>query len=203
MKVSERQEEFLMLLEPLLEDLSRFCLAMTRDPERARDLMGDVILAALEGFASVREQSAFLSYLFTIARRTYQRQRRRKKIFAHWNEELANRLVADGPPVWIQADVRALHVALARLPEAQQEAIVLFELTGLSLREVAEVQNVSITAVKSRLSRGRKRLAFLLGAVPISTTTPDKSSKTPITVRAEQNETKPSALAKGPRIAHI
>lgn len=163
MRQTQRQENFLALLEPRLEDLSRFCLAMTRDPEEGKDLMGDVILAAFEGFDSLREDQAFLSFLFTIARRTYYRRRKREKIFGEYNEELAGRIRAGGTPVWIGADVRALHEALCHLPEVQREAIVLFELTGLTLKEVAEVQDASLSAVKSRLARGRERLARLLG----------------------------------------
>ncbi len=205
MKVNERQRDFLLLLEPRLEDLSRFCLAMTRDAERARDLMGDVILAALEGFSEVRSSDAFLSYLFTIARRTYYRRRRREQLFAPWNEELAARLVADGPPVWIGADVTALHEALAQLPEVQREAIVLFELTGLSLRDVADVQSASISAVKSRLARGRKRLALLLGATtPETTAATATGSTTPAvtpTRPGKDDATTTSSVPTGPRIA--
>jgi RNA polymerase sigma factor (sigma-70 family) len=48
--------------------------------------------------------------------------------------------------------------ALAALPAVQREAIVLFDLEGLGLQEVARLQNVSLSAVKSRLNRGRERL---------------------------------------------
>lgn len=191
MKERAHQDRFLALLEPRLEDLSRFCLAMTRDPEKGRDLMGDVILAALESFEALESDDAFLSYLFTIARRTFYRRRRREKLFAPWNEEKAARLVAGGSPVWIGADVRALHEALAELPEVQREAIVLFELTGLSLRETADVQNASISAVKSRLARGRHRLATLLGASEGTVEEPKETKSVP---------TQP--VSSGPRIAH-
>ena len=164
MKRKRRQEIFLALLEPKLEDLSRFCLAMTRDIEAGKDLMSDVILAAWEGFDSLRDEEAFLSFLFTIARRTYHRRRRREKLFGEYDEQSARNIVWNGTPVWIGADVRALYDALAELPEAQREAVVLFEITGLSLKEVAKVQNASLSAVKSRVARGRERLAELLGA---------------------------------------
>lgn len=163
MKRNQRQEKFLALLEPRLEDLSRFCLAMTHDSEAGRDLMGDVILAAWERFDSLREEQAFLSFLFTIARRTYHRRRRRERFFGDYDEQAARNIAASSSPVWIGADVRALYKALAELPEAQREAVVLFEITGLSLKEVAEVQKASLSAVKSRIARGRQRLAELLG----------------------------------------
>lgn len=48
--------------------------------------------------------------------------------------------------------------ALSTLPAVQREAVVLRELEGFSIEEVAELQEVSVSAVKSRLSRGRQRL---------------------------------------------
>ena len=51
-----------------------------------------------------------------------------------------------------------VRVALGELPAVQREAIVMFELQGMTVDEVAAVQGVSTSAVKSRLSRGRGRL---------------------------------------------
>ena len=62
------------------------------------------------------------------------------------------------------ADVDHLYAALAKLPKKQREAIMMSEITGLKLEEVARVQGASLSAVKSRVSRGRKKLVKLLGA---------------------------------------
>ena len=48
--------------------------------------------------------------------------------------------------------------ALAALPAVQREAVVLFELEGYPVEEIAALQGVSASAVKSRLARGRARL---------------------------------------------
>ena len=47
---------------------------------------------------------------------------------------------------------------LASLAAEQREAVVLFEVDGFSIEEIAAMQRVSISAVKSRLTRGRERL---------------------------------------------
>jgi RNA polymerase sigma-70 factor (ECF subfamily) len=49
-------------------------------------------------------------------------------------------------------------MALSSLKPAEREAVVLFDLEGLSLEEVAGLQKASLSAVKSRLARGRKHL---------------------------------------------
>jgi len=48
--------------------------------------------------------------------------------------------------------------ALATLPAVQREAVILHELDGFSMEEIAEMQGVTISAVKSRVSRGRQKL---------------------------------------------
>jgi RNA polymerase sigma-70 factor (ECF subfamily) len=58
--------------------------------------------------------------------------------------------------------VMDLIAALAGLPVAQREAIVLHHLTGLSVEEIARRSRCSESTVKSRLQRGRARLAVLL-----------------------------------------
>lgn len=55
--------------------------------------------------------------------------------------------------------------ALATLPAVQREAVVLFEIDGFSIEEIAVLQRSSITAVKTRLSRGRRRLRAWYGRI--------------------------------------
>lgn len=59
-------------------------------------------------------------------------------------------------------NVAFLHHALAQLPDPQREAIILFEITGLSIKEIMNLQDSSESAVKQRLSRGRKTLAMIV-----------------------------------------
>src|SRR5207247_7978577 len=49
-------------------------------------------------------------------------------------------------------------IALGTLAAAQREAVVLFEIDGYSIEEIAAMQRASISAVKSRLTRGREKL---------------------------------------------
>jgi RNA polymerase sigma factor (sigma-70 family) len=57
-----------------------------------------------------------------------------------------------------QASAKRAQAALATLSPPQREAIVLFELHGHTLEEIAEIQQTSLSSVKSRLVRGRDRL---------------------------------------------
>jgi RNA polymerase sigma-70 factor (ECF subfamily) len=55
-----------------------------------------------------------------------------------------------------------LYKALALLPDEQRECLVLFEITGFSIKEIMEIQNSSESAIKQRLKRGRAKLLEIL-----------------------------------------
>jgi RNA polymerase sigma-70 factor (ECF subfamily) len=159
----EKQQRFLELLTPVQKRLSDYCLAMTRNGDAAYDLMGDTVLAAYESFEGLKETQAFVSFLFTIAKRKYWRRRMRAKLFGDYVPAIAEQI--DDPAIrpWISVDIQALYDALAKLPTKYREAIIMFEISGCSIEEIRQVQGGSVSAVKSRLSRGRRQLAQLLG----------------------------------------
>lgn len=162
--IAARQERFLAMLLPVRERLSQFARALARDRDEADDLVSDTILIAYEQFEGVRQPDAFLGYLFTIATRRHRRQRWRGRLFGRYDEERAHAIAASGTTPEVAADVQALRAALARLPLKQREAVMLFEIAGLSLQEICAVQGGSLSGVKSRIVRGRAKLAELLGA---------------------------------------
>jgi RNA polymerase sigma factor (sigma-70 family) len=65
--------------------------------------------------------------------------------------------------VLLKADAEAIQKALAQLPAQFREVIVLREINQMNYRDIAEVTNVPIGTVMSRLSRGRQLLMALLG----------------------------------------
>lgn len=158
------QEEFLRLLLPLRDRLTHYARAVSRTREEADDLVGDAILGALEGFGKLRNPEAFAGYLFRIASRLQKRRRWRRRIFGVYDEGRAHAIGSGGPSPETAAEVVLLYRALEKLPAAQREAVVLFEISGLALEEIRVIQGGSLSAIKSRISRGRQELARLLGA---------------------------------------
>ena len=151
------------LLDPVHDNLARYVRAMSRNADEARDLMSETLLAAYESFDTLKAPAAFLSYLFTIARRTCRHRARRFRLFAEYDAAHAAQLRATTPAPDAAADIPALYNALDRLPAEQREAVVLFELSGLSLEEIRELQGGTLSGVKARVARGRRKLAKLLG----------------------------------------
>lgn len=157
------QQRFLDLLRPYQASLSRFARAMTGNAESAKDLVSETVLKAYESFGKLKDTAGFQSYLFTIASRLSNRERVRGQRWSDWDEERMKEIPAQGGNPETRVEVELLHRALQQLPEKQREAIVLFEISGLSLEEVREIQGGSLSGVKSRIVRGREGLADLLG----------------------------------------
>lgn len=159
---AQKQAEFLALLNPVYEQLERFCMAIADDQEQAYDLIGETVLRSWTHFDNMRDPKALLSWMFTTASRLHKRIRWRGRHFGTYDPDYAESLHAGGPPPDQSADVAALYEALAQLPRKQREAVVLFEINGLNLREIVEIQGGTVSALKVRLYRARKRLAEIL-----------------------------------------
>ncbi|MBL7997409.1 MAG: RNA polymerase sigma factor [Candidatus Kapabacteria bacterium] len=167
--MNNTHEEFINVFEPVRERLWRFIRAMVFKYEKgggyetARDIMSDTVLHALEEFTSLRDKQAFLSYCFTVASRLYKAQFVRRKFWGVYEEEIAANITDGGTPPDLGMDVHLLYKALETLPPAMREATVLFEISGLSLAEIQQIQGGSLSGVKSRIARARTRLVQLLG----------------------------------------
>lgn len=181
---NDKQARFLALLEPCHDNLARFARSMTKSKDDARDLVADTIEQAYKHFDSLKSETAFLSWLFTIASRIEKRRRWRARIFqplnsarssrggrgggdehgdelALHNAELRGVSRESSPETLVDTDL--LYAALERLPYKQREAFTLFEISGFSLQEIQELQGDSLSAVKMRLVRARESLRAMLG----------------------------------------
>ena len=77
-------------------------------------------------------------------------------------DELAPVLPVE-PNAMDRLQLRDLHRALGRLPEEQRQVILLVGLEGMRYEQVAQILNIPIGTVRSRLSRGRDMLRVLMG----------------------------------------
>jgi RNA polymerase sigma-70 factor, ECF subfamily len=158
-----RQREFLELLEPVYDRLSRYALAVMRDEMDAEDLVNETVLQAFQRFDAAHEPDKFLHYLITIASRLYKRSRFRERMRVIYDEDHALRLPDSNPSPERAAEIRIVMDAMNTLPEKMRETLVLFDVSDLSLEEIRRVQGGTLSGVKSRLKRGRKQLAKALG----------------------------------------
>jgi RNA polymerase sigma-70 factor (ECF subfamily) len=156
----------------------RFGMHMCRDPEDAKDVLQDTLLAMARSIRDFRGASSISTWLYTIARSFCIKKRRRSKFAPEEERSLDTDLAAEardlvhpaGRPDEALAGKqveRALGQAIAALEPTYREVLLLRDVEGLTAPEVAEVLGVSTQAVKSRLHRARlsvrERVAPLLG----------------------------------------
>jgi RNA polymerase sigma-70 factor (ECF subfamily) len=145
----------------------RFGLKMCRDPEDAKDVLQETLLAVARGLKDFRGASSVSTWLYTIARSFCIKKRRRSKfapealesLDAHEPGEEARQLADPGRPADESLAGRqieaALEQAIGSLDERYREVLILRDVEGLSAPEVAEVMGLTVEAVKSRLHRAR------------------------------------------------
>ena len=148
--------------EPVHARFERFCKARVYGEMDFKDLMHDTLVVAYEKFDKVQHADTFLYYLFGITIRLLANANRKKQAL----------LTRDGDLLSLELTVRnlseqqfeheQLYAALALLPEIQKESLVLYEISGFSVKEIAKIHECTEDAVKQRLSRGRKTLIQIL-----------------------------------------
>lgn len=147
----------------LLPRLRRFARALTRHPQDADDLVQLAVERALLRRQQLRPESSLTNWMLTIVRNAWidetRSRRRRDAIFAPSDDAVD---VAGGG---LEADIElwTIQSALERLPDEQRLAVALVLVEGLSYREAAQVLEVPIGTLTSRLARGRLALQAMLG----------------------------------------
>jgi RNA polymerase sigma-70 factor, ECF subfamily len=160
-----RKERFMILYEPVHLSFQRFCRARTRSAEDAKDLINETVLVAYQGIDRLRDDKAFLGFVFGIASRLLKKQYRRQRFWGLFDYEKSEAIEANTITPEQGLDVQFLYEALHKLPLKYQDAVVLHCISGFSLQEVAAIQKSSVSAVKVRVMRAKIRLKKLLQIV--------------------------------------
>lgn len=166
------------LVEKYRERVWRLAYNYLRDREEAWDVAQDAFIKAWQALPSFRGQSAFYTWLFRIVinvatDRARSRAARGRALGTDVvPEEEWDRVLVEpggGPDAAAaRADQRKrIQRALDALPEHHRAIIMLSDLEGLSYREIAEVLNIPMGTVMSRLHNARKRLRDVLGRLLI------------------------------------
>ena len=159
---------FSELIARYQERIYRFLLRMTRSPEDARELAQETFLSAYQALPRWRPHARLSTWLFYIARnQALDRLRRARHVeFVPLDEVLAEQLPASTltPEAALQARQRvmALEAALGRLSVEHREILLLRDIEDLSYDDIAQVLNISLGTVKSRIARARAGLLQLM-----------------------------------------
>jgi len=168
------QATFAAQAMPLMGTLYSGALRMTRNPADAEDLVQETYLRAYRGFGGFQEGTNLKAWLYRILTNTYinayrAKQRRPEQTDLDEIEDLylyrrlggleaatMGRSAEDElMDTFSEAEVKA---AVEDLPEAFRLAVLLADVEGFSYKEIAEILDIPIGTVMSRLHRGRKAL---------------------------------------------
>ena len=114
-------------------------------------------LRALDKLPTLRDDAAFRGWLYRIII-NHHRNRSRRAFWKRLIPLVGNEVDDNRTHDETLGSVERARMALAQLPADQREAIVLHDIEGWAVGEIADLEGVSMSAIKSRLSRGRERL---------------------------------------------
>jgi len=150
-------------LEAEIPRLRRYAHALTHSAARADDLVQSCLVRAIAKQHLWQEGTDLRAWLFTILHNQHVNEVRRASRGGTEIpvEELAAVLHIKENAI-DALELRDLHRALQCLPESQRQVILLVGLEGMSYEHVAQMLNIPIGTVRSRLSRGREMLRQLM-----------------------------------------
>ncbi|BBB08111.1 RNA polymerase sigma factor [Sphingopyxis sp. EG6] len=153
-------------LVALLPRLRRFARGLARHPADADDLCQAAIERALKSRDQWHEGTRLDSWMYRITRNLWIDERRaagRRGVHGAI-DDAATQVAGDGAAEVEAGALRGdVDGAMARLPDEQREVVMLVLVEGYAYREAADILDVPIGTVTSRLARGRETLMHYLG----------------------------------------
>jgi RNA polymerase sigma-70 factor (ECF subfamily) len=154
-----------------------FALRLTSDYDDANDVAQDAFIRAFNAINSFRGDASFTTWLFRITTNVFLDERKKRRAhpvssldeYVTINQDNVARQVEDpspGPEAITTDKQRtaALETAIQKLPEYQRAMVVMYHLEQKAYEEIAEILEIPIGTVKSRLNRARLALKDLLSA---------------------------------------
>lgn len=165
------EERFEREALPLLREMYAAALRLTRKPADAEDLVQEAYLRAYRGFGGFEAGTNLRAWLHRILTNTFiNSYRKRQREPQTVSEEevpdwyLYDKLAGGGAEPSAEAQVleslpdQDVQDALASLPDRFRMAVLLADVQGFSYKEIAEILDIPMGTVMSRLHRGRRAL---------------------------------------------
>ncbi len=165
------KERFERDVLPLLPNLYSAALRLTRNPSDAEDLVQEAYLRAYRGFSGFEEGTNLRAWMYRILTNTFinaYRKKQREPVTVREDDVedwyLYDKLGETGVEPSAEAEVlrrmpdEDVQRALEALPEGFRLAVLLADVEGFAYKEIAEILDIPIGTVMSRLHRGRRAL---------------------------------------------
>ncbi|MFY0594337.1 RNA polymerase sigma factor [Roseivirga sp.] len=159
---NSKQTDFMTAYNGCHDRFLRYCSSLAYGKMDVQDLVQDVLLTAYHNYEKIEKKEQLLHYLIRAARNRSISLWRKQKNQQELTEIHAERLADQGVSPETILDIQVLYRMLNKLPLKQKDALILFEINGFSMKEIAEIQHSNEGAVKTKISRGRKKLTALM-----------------------------------------
>ena len=147
------------------EPLYQFAFSLARTEADACDLTQQTFYVWATKGHQLRDSSKVKTWLFTTLHRLHLESRRRHTRFPHYElDEVPLELPSLSPSTVSELDAAEVLKALGALHESYQAPVALFYLEDCSYKEIAEILNVPMGTVKSRMARGVAQLQHILSS---------------------------------------
>jgi RNA polymerase sigma-70 factor (ECF subfamily) len=143
--------------------LYRFAMSLTRTESNASDLVQETFLTWASKGHQLRDRSKVKAWLFTTLHRRFLESQRRSARFPHFElSEVMEDLPQVDPELVTHIDAHAVVGLLGQVDPQFQAAVSLFYLEDYTYNEIAEILEVPLGTVKSRIARGLAQLKALV-----------------------------------------
>jgi RNA polymerase sigma-70 factor (ECF subfamily) len=150
-------------VEPHLGVLRRYALVLTRSSDEAEDLVQEALLRAIVGAATWQPARGLRPWLLSIVHNTHVSRRRRQQVEQAARGELTGAEAVTPAAQFRRVELAQTMAALMRLPEDQREVLVLVAIEGLAYKDAAEILDLPLGTLMSRLARAREALRRAVG----------------------------------------
>ena len=186
--VSLSDPEFKVQLGQVIPHLRAFGRSLSGSRDLADDLVQETLLKAWAARKRFQAGTNMRAWTFIILRNLYLSQMRRARFKGEWDDLVADRILAAPASQDRHVELGDMQRALLHLPQPQREALILVGAGGFAYEEAAEICNVAVGTIKSRVARGRVALEALMagGTLPSRRSFAADTSRTALdTIMAE------------------
>ena len=169
--------DFETLVEQHYRRMYQFAYNLTQDEAEAYDLTQQTFLKWARKGHQLRDPSKVKTWLFTTLHREFLQARRKEARFPHHELDKVEHELPTIPPATVdQLDAATVVASLAQVSEPFRAPLALFYLDDHSYKEIAEILDVPVGTVQSRIARGKSQLYKLLTDKSPSSTTGARKS---------------------------
>ncbi len=170
-------QQFKHQLTAVIPHLRAFARGLCGRADYADDLVQDAMMKAWAARARFEPGTNMRAWTFVILRNIYLTEMRRNRFRGDYDEGLAERILITPAAQEGPIHLADMHRALMTLPPERREALMLVGAGGFSYEEAAEICQVAVGTIKSRVGRARAALTSMLegeemvprsGAEPLS-----------------------------------